>query len=194
MARKKINPDRIPIRISETEARRIIDEESDRMLLCSWTVVLCALASRYDTTAESMISFCEAVNVKSSMLRTCDEVTACLARLENLTGKSFPFYTLSIDHIRSKGDVERLRRRAAVSAMHSMFALIADAVLTHDLMEETDLRFLFQKSHEIAKDFLSGEISLQDLFWVLGEEYSLRLFAQGGRVVLERMERQTGFA
>ena len=190
MARKKTNPGRILVRVSEAEARRIIDKEADRMLLCSWAVVLCAMASRRDTTAEGMLDFCEAVNAKSSRLRTCDEVTACLGRLEELTGKPFPFYRLSIDHIRSKGDVERLRRRAAVSAMHSMFALIADAVVTHHLMDDDDLRFLFQKAHDIAEGFHAGEIATQDLLWVLKEEYGLFLTTQSANVILERMDLQ----
>lgn len=192
MARKKTNPGRIPVRISEAEARRIIDEEADRMLLCSWAVVLCAMASRRDTTAEGMLDFCEAVNVKSSRLRTCEEVTACLERLEGLTEKPFPFYTLSIDHIRSRGDVERLRRRTAVSAMHSMFALIADAVVTHTLMDDDDLRFLFQKAHDIAESFHAGEITTEDLLWVLEEEYGLFLTTQGANVILERIDPQAG--
>lgn len=188
MSRKKTNPSNIPVSISEAEARQIIDEEANRMLLCSWAVVLCALTSRHDTSADSMMAFCEDVNAKSSKLRTCGEVTACLAELEELTGKTFPFYSLSINHIRSKGDVERLRRKSAISAMHSMFALIADAVLTHHLMEKEEVQFLFQKAYVIAQDFHAGEISIGDLLWVLQEEYGLSLAMRGTNVVLEHME------
>lgn len=194
MPRKKTNPGRIPASVSEAEARQIINNEADRMLLCSWAVVLCALASRRDTTAESMMEFCESVNSKSSKLRTCREVTACLASLEALTGKSFPFYALAVDNIRSRGALERLRRRAAVSTMHSMFALIADALVTHHLMEEDDLRFLFQKAYDIAEDFHSGALSLQDLLWVLEEEYALRLTTEGTNVLLECVEQQAPHA
>lgn len=188
MPRKKTNPSRIPASVSEADARRIIDEEADRMLLCSWAVVLCALASRRDTTADRMMDFCEAVNARSSKMRTYEEVAACLAGMEKLTGKDFPFYTLAANNIRSRGDVERLRRRAAVSSMHSMFALIKDAAATYHLMEEDELRFLLQKAHDISTDFHAGEISLQDLLWVLEEEYSLQLSTQGTNVILEYIE------
>ena len=121
-------------------------------------------------------------------MRTSEEVTACLADLEELTGKPFPFYTLSIDHIRTKRDVERLRRRTRISAMHSMFALISDAIRIHHLMENEDLQYLFQKAYDISKGFHDVDITLLDLQWVLEEEYGLCLTMHGTNIMLERIE------
>ena len=184
MSNKKTNPQRIPASISEVEARKLIEVESDKMLLYSWAIVLCALAGWQETTADDLLEFCENVNRKSSKLRTARDVRTSLGNLEALTGRSFPFYNLVIEGLHSKKDIERLKKRARISAMHSMFALIADSVTVHQIMEEDRLRSLFLKVHSIEKAMMDGEISFRDLLWVLEEEYALQITVQGTEVIL----------
>lgn len=185
MPRKKTNPRRVPVCVSSDEARRMIEAEGDRMILCAWAVVLNAMADRWDMTPERLMDFCESVNRGSAGKRTSEGVEASLGRLEALTGQPFPFYSLCVTGLRTQGDVERLRRRADVSAMYSMFALIADAVLSCRFLTEEDIRGLFQKARSLTDELFDGCISLQDLLGVLKDEFGRRLADDGHAVSLQ---------
>lgn len=184
MPRKKTNPSRIPINMSEAEARRFLEEESARMNLCAWGIVLGAVADWQGTTAESLLTFWEAVKDKSPKLRSHRSVEARLAVLEELTGRSFPFHYLRISNLRTQKDIERLCKKADENALHSMFALIADAVLTYHIMPREDVCRLFQKAHVLTDEIFEGRIILQDLQEVLEKEFGLLLVAEGSNVHL----------
>lgn len=175
MARKKKNPSRIPINVSEPEVRRMVEEEADRICLCGWTLVLCALADRWETTAESLVTFCELVNRLTVKPQANAGITERVSALESLTGASFPFHKLNTSGIRTKRDLYRLLRLTDESALHSMFALIADTVLTYSIMEVEDTRILFQKVRLLTDSLFEDRITLQDLRGVLEDEFDLTL-------------------
>lgn len=184
MSRKKTNPGRIPSAISEEEAKRLIENEVDRMILYAWALVLGAMADRPDTTAESLMDFCETVSDGSGRLQSRRDVSPCLSALEELTGLKFPFHTLIVTGIRTKRDVERLRRKADENSIHSMFALIADAALVRGLITKEYAGSLFRKVHVLDEELSEGRISLQDLLGVLEEEFGLLLVAKGAGISL----------
>lgn len=188
MSRKKTNPARIPVSISKDEARKLIENESGRMFLCSWALVLGALADRQDATSKSLLEFCEAVNGASSKPRSRKSIEARLAVLENLTGLPFPFHDLPIGNLRTKRDVERLLQKAGENSIHSAFALIADALLTHHIMSETDVCRLFQKAHILKEELFEQRIVLRDLLGVLEDEFGLRLTEEGSLVILQPIQ------
>ena len=156
MSRKKTNPGRIPSAISEEEARRLIENEVDRMILYAWALVLGAMEDRPDTTAESLMDFCETVSDGSGRLRNRGDVRTCLSALEELTGLKFPFHTLPVTGVRTKRDVERLRRKADENSLHSMFALIADAALARGLITKKYAGSLFRKARALEEEISEG--------------------------------------
>lgn len=185
MSRKKINPARIPVNINEAEARKLVEEKSSQMLLCSWALVLGALADWRGTTAEGLLEFCEAVNGKSTKLRDRKSAEAQLAVLKDLTGLTFPFHSLPVTDLHTKRDVGRLLQKVDENAIHSAFALIADVLLTHNVMPEADVRRLFLKAHKLKEELFEKRISFQDIQGVLKDEFGLQLAMEGSSVFLQ---------
>lgn len=185
MPRKKTNPSRIPFHMNEAEARRFLEEETVRMNIYAWAIVLGAVADRRDTTAESLLTFFEAVNGKSPRLRSRRSVEARLSVLEELTGIPFPFHDLHISNLRTQRDVDRLCQKADENAVHSMFALIADVALAYHIMTKEEVCRLFQKAHVLSDELSEGRIILQDLLEVLEQEFGLLLFMEGSSVRLQ---------
>lgn len=186
--KKKINPNKIPINWSMADTQRASDESTREMVLLAWALVLCALADRRDTTSEMLLSFWDAVNINSGKLNTFADVEKRLDALAAATGIRFPFQVIRADMIKTKGDADRLCRRLRSNALSAMFALIADTVMEQELMEQETLCWVFEKVRGRAEDIESGELSAQDLFGVLEDEYALRLVQREPNVMLEPIE------
>ena len=188
MRKKKTNPNRIPVSWSEADTHQATEETTRDCVLLAWELVLCALADRWDTTAQSLLTFWDKVNTYSTKLNTFEEIETRLDTLAGIIGTRFALHRISTANIHTKGDVERLRRKLRENALHSMFALIADTILQKELMEQDALCRLFEKVRSMAEDLERSVISEPDLLGVLRDEFSLHLFHRDGNGVLELSE------
>jgi len=188
MRKKKTNPNRIPVSWSAEKTQQATDEATREMVLLSWSIVLCVLADRWDTTSEKLLDFWNTMNNSCSKLRDLDDIESRLTSLTGLTGCQFPFHRISALDIRTQGDADRLRRKLRDNALSSMFALISDTILIHGLMDKEGLCHLFVKAQSMLEDLARGDISQQDLLGVLVDEFSLRLYEENNNVVLRPIE------
>ena len=185
MGKKKTNPNRIPATWNEADTKRAVDEVTQDMILRAWALVLCALAGRWDTTAESLLSFWDTVNHSCTKLESVDDIEKRLDSLADTIGVRFPFHRIKTDQIRSKAAVEKAYRKLRQNSLHAMFALIADTVIQKSLMDHETICRLFEKVRDMSLDVERGELSDQDLLGVLEDEFALRLLCRGESVVLE---------
>ena len=187
MGKKKVNANRIPVKWNEDDLYPEMEAITHDMVRLAWALVLSALGDRVDTTADSLLAFWKTVNVSASKLSTYEEIGSRLIMLDKRVGIMFPFRRISAANIRTKADLERLRRKLRENALHAMFALIADTIVERNVMDDETLRWLFTKVRSREEDIANKGLSERDLLNVLEDEFSLLLREKDSDVVLEKI-------
>ena len=165
-------------------------EATDSMVLRAWALVLGALADFSETTTESLVHLWHAVNKYSSTIHTYDDVEEELARIEKICGLKMPYEKLQTKNIKTKGDLERFRRRAQKNALYSAFALIANPIINEKMLSEEMIVKVFRKAYSMDEELTlgkQGRLSLEDLQEMLLDEMGIRLFASNGQIALEEI-------
>jgi len=190
MAKKKVNPNRIPIAANSIDIQQIVNDASDKMVLQAWALILGALADFSDTTTDSLLHLWNTINSFQITICTHDEIAAEIKKIEDLTGLKIPFKQVTSIDIKTQGDLERCKRKAEQNALYSSLGLIACPIMAQKLLPEDVFIRVFRKVFSLDEEISlgkNGRVSLDDILEILKDEYSLILFESDGHTILRRL-------
>lgn len=177
--KKKTNPNRIPVTVSDDDIQEILHSATDGMVLRAWAVVLAAMAGFYETTADSMLNFWEYVSAYRTELSDLDDVERELKRIKETLAIDLSIKRVQSSTIRTRGDLARFTERTRNNGFVTAISIIAEATLEGKYFAEDFCRDIFHKAIELNEDIEEGRISLQDIQNMLIDEYSVRLEGEG---------------
>ena len=187
MAKKKTNPNKIPISPDSFDINEITEDATNTMVLRGWALVLGALANFGETTTENLFHLWKEVNAYSTSIKGYSDVADSLKYIEKIAGISIPFERVYAGNIKTQGDLDKFKRRTYQNALYSAFAIIAEPIIAQKLVCEEDIPLIFQKAYDLDDDIIRGRITLEDIQDMLRDEYSIDLYDEGGRVQLRRL-------
>lgn len=185
MPKKRTNPYRIPVSIRDYDLKDLKAEATTKMVLQEWAIILAAIASFSDITTEHLLSYWDQVNNAATQVDDFESAQKWLSRIQDMASCSLPLRRVNL-HVKTKADINKLQRHLLSNAKATAFAMIVEAMITQEVMEEEDLKTVIRKSVSMNEEIDEGRISVQDLVDMLQDEYSIRLEILEGRTVLHR--------
>lgn len=188
MAKKKQNPNKIPINLNEVDLDKIRMDATNRTVLRVWALVLVAIADFKDTTVETLREAWHVVNLANTKINSFSAVKLQLQAFEKRTGVAIPLYpAVGKEPIRTQGELARFIRRTDRYALSSAYAILSEPMLTRHLFSDEKIGRIFQKAVDMNEELENGQITLDDLLEVLRDEYGVILeeTEKGTRLLLE---------
>ena len=188
MKKKKLNPNRIPIRSADCDLEQIKANAIQDMVLQEWAVVLAALANFEGATAEGMRTIWRRVDMAETRISDFDDVRRELGKIQKLSGVTLPIYSIPTD-VRTRGDYERYILRTRDNSLASAFALILEPIIREEMLPEEDLIIMIKRAAAINEEIAAGEITVRDIQEMLLDEYGVELASAGTATALKVIAR-----
>lgn len=175
MKKKKVNPNRIPVKGSSIDAHALTDKITRDVTFRVWLDFMAALASFSQTTQQTMLDLWENVNVYSSLLSKYNNVAKVLADIESLTGITFEFRPVTTSKHNTKNELQKLESQLQRNAVAAGFALIGGPIIYGKYYDEETTARLFAKAFSYDEDIASGKLKPEDIQMMLQDEYDISL-------------------
>ncbi len=188
MAKKKTNPNKIPIAADSYDIEQITIDATNRNVLKGWTLIFGAFASLNSTTTEGLVDLWEKTNTYSTTILSYDDVADSLKYIEKIADIRIPFEQISTANIKTKGDLDKFIKRANQNALYAAFAIIAEPIIKEKMLPKETISALFSKAYDLEQEILQKRITLQDILDMLEDEYSICLTEWNNKVKLIRMD------
>lgn len=185
MKKKKTNPNRIPVNISEADIEQMKREAVHGTGLQEWAVFLAALSDFAETTADSLLDFYTRANDATTSIKTYDDTQECLANILDIAGATLPLRKVNLN-IKTRKDIEKLCSQMKKNAQAAAFAIILEPVISQEMMEKEKLKTVIQKAVAMNEEIEDGEISVKDIQDMLLDEYGLHLENFENTAILRR--------
>lgn len=185
MSRKKTNPHRIPANINDYNLEGMKFNATMSMVFQEWAIILTAIASFSGITAEHLQTYWAEINNATTQVNNFESTQKWLSKIQDLAGCTLPLRHVNWC-VRTKADIRNLQRRLLNNAQATAFAMLFEAMITHAMMKEEDLRTIIQKTVMMNEEIDEGRISVQDLVDMLEDEYSIKLEILDGKIVLHQ--------
>lgn len=173
-AKKKTNPNKIPISPKDYEIEQIKLDATRGMGLQVWAAFLAALTSFSETTTDSLLDFFSTVNDSTTTIGNFDDTQEWLSKIEEFSGETLPLKRVNLD-IKTKGDLDRFQNCLRRNAQAATFAIILEPTIREHILEEETLKIVIKKVINMIEEIDAGEISVQDIQEMLQDEYGLYL-------------------
>ena len=192
MAKKKLNPNRIPISADSYNIQEIVNKATASNVLRGWGLVLGALANFEDTTTDKLLDLWREVNRYSTTIHNYNDVAKELKIIEEIAKIKIPFEQIKASHIRTQGDLDKFIRKTNQNALYAAMAIIADPIIKQKMFSDEDTALVFRKAYELEEEIGEGRISFEDIVSMLEDEYGLILCVnEHGQAVLTCKDRDT---
>lgn len=187
MAKKKINPNKIPVCASDYDLEQMKLDATRDMSLQIWAVFLLALSGFSEMTSDSLFELYDKVSNATTTIADFDSTQKCLLDIRKLAGVTMELKRVKMD-IHTQGDLDRLQNRLRKNSQAASFAIILDPLITQELMPEEDTIALIRKVVSLNEEIEEGRITVEDIQEMLREEYHLELGRTENLAVLSRQE------
>lgn len=187
MAKRKINPNRIPIAADSFDIQKLALECTNSMVLEGWALVLGAFADFSEATTESLIGLWNSVNAYSSTVHKYADIEEELKKIEQIAGIKVPFERIPAGNIKTQGDLDRFVRKTRKYALYAAFAIIASPIIHQKILCEEDIALLFRKAYSMGEEVSlgkNGRVSMDEILETLEEEFRIRLYVENGQAKL----------
>lgn len=183
--KKKQNPNRIPLSMSESDLNEIKIAISNKMVLRAWALVLAAISSYYDTTTEILNQIWHKVNQYSTTIHNYQDAKTYLQKFKASTGVEIKCEPLVIPEVHTYGDLRMFQRRMSQFAKSMSLAIISEPMLTDSLLPIERIGEVFRKAMDLDQEIEEGRISITDISDMLKDEYGVLLEeGAGGKAYL----------
>lgn len=176
MGRKKVNPNRRPVRENAYDLDQIRAKAAHGAVLQVWAAFLAALSSLKGMTGHKMLSLWTRVTKAPAQIRTLDDTKQELALIRSKTGVDLQVRPLS-DAIRTQADLTRFVRIVTANATATVFTFIISPVVQQEMLPPEDLRLVIRRAVTNSEEIAAGQLSVQDIQEMLQDEYHLQLNA-----------------
>lgn len=187
MAKKRVNPNKIPVSASDYDLEQMKLDATREMSLQIWAVFLLALSGFSEMTSESLFELYDKVSNATTTIADFDGTQQCLSNIRTLAGVTLELKKVKLD-IRTQGDLARLQNRLRRNSQAASFAIILDPIISQKLLPEEDIIALIRKEVSLNEEIEEGRINVEDIQKVLREEYHLELGRTENLAVLSRLE------
>lgn len=187
MAKKKVNPNKIPVSEHDYDLEQMKVEATQNMSLQIWAAFLSALTGFSGTTTDSLLELYDKVSNATTNIRDFDSTQKCLLDIRKLAGVTMELKKVKLG-IHTQGDLDRLRSRLRKNSQAATFAIILDPVISQELLPEEDTVALIRKVVSLNEEIEEGRITVEDIQEMLREEYHLELGRTENLAVLSRQE------
>lgn len=187
MAKKKVNPNKIPVSISDDVLEQMKLEATQDMSIQIWAIFLAALTSFSGTSADSLLALYDQISNATTKIRDFDSTRECLSDICKLAGATMELKKVRLE-VHTQGDLDRLRNRLRKNSQAASFAIILDPVISQELLPEEDTVALIRKMVSLNEEIEEGRITVEDIQEMLREEYHLELGRTENLAVLSRQE------
>lgn len=177
--KKKVNPHKQPVQNADRAA--ILDDVTSRITERCWAAFLGSIIDFSDTTQESIIQIWNDANTESLIVaKEADATKAALKIADEVLGLSMPYDDMGPINLSTKGGINNFIHKAEQKCSYAAFALMAKPMILSGKYSTEFLKRLFTKAQDLANDLaVHRDISLQDIYEVLDEEFGLRIEKSG---------------
>lgn len=187
MGKKKQNPNRVPVSLPEDYMETVKTEETNRMVMRAWALIMAALSSFQETTADSMEQLWHDVNRYPTKIHSYQDAVACLKALEKKTGVHIDCVQIGIIQIKTQGDLIRFHRRLDRYAIGLSWAILFEPMVEKEFFPDEMLRKILEKALSFNEEMEEGRISLEDIQGMLKDEYGVNLESENQVVCFSRV-------
>lgn len=171
MAKKKPNPNKIPVNIDAAVLNQIKLEATNDMVLRAWALILAALSGFYDTKASEMQDVWHVVNLAPTKIRSYQDVKRQLDTILEKTGVQIPIHPVENTAIHTQGELTRYVRKTYRYAMSSALAILFEPIMIAKMYPDEKVGRILQKVLDLDDEIEEERISLQDILEMLLDEY-----------------------
>ena len=187
-AKKKTNPNKIPISLKDYDVEQIKLDATRGMAMQVWAAFLAALTSFSETTTNSLLDFFSTVNDSTTTIGNFDDTQKWLSIIQDFFGETLPLKKVNLN-IKTQGDLDKFRNCLKRNAQAATFAIILEPTIREHILEEEALKIVIKKVLDMIEEIDAGEISVQDIQEMLKDEYGLCL-AQSENLATLRIIRE----
>lgn len=175
MKRKKVNPNRVPIKSSALDVHALTDKITRDVTFRVWLDFMAALAGFADTTQQMMLDLWERVNSCSALVSKHHAVQQVLADIEAISGIHFEFKPVTTPKHNTKSELQKLEHQLQRNAVAAGFALIGGPIIYGNYYDKETTSRLFFKAFSYDKDIVSGKLKAEDIQAMLMDEYDISI-------------------
>lgn len=173
--KKKVNPNRKPVKSEEINSKDITMRSTRGMVFRAWLDILAAMAGFEGTDQKGMMEFWDNVNGFASTVHRYEDVSDVLSQLEELTGIHLEFKPICMTHKYTQGELKKLERQSKRNARATAFALVIEPIVRGGLFDQEMTKKLLQKAYSYDEDIDSGRLKPEDIQMMLLDEYDVFL-------------------
>lgn len=188
MGKKKVNRNRVPIKLDPREIAELTKATTGGCVLLAWAVVLAALSDYRDIAAADMVLLWDIINQYPTSARDLAGVRRELAKVNELTGVAFPV-VLNADDIHTQGELNRYVKRAHKNAVSTSMAILLESIISKNLLPDERLRTVVRKAQLMLEEIEEGSLSVPDIQEMLLDEYQIQLSEGAGGATLQWLKK-----
>ena len=158
MARKKVNPRRVPLAKSEINKDRIVEEAMKDDMYHAWLLVATALVELEYAKPEEIQGLCDQVNLFAKKDATND----AMARADKLMGIGTK-PRLNIERVTSPIELAKFKKKVRRIALHTSLGVICLGLESVFKFDEKDLRRIFLSADLTQAGIDAGKDSYDNL-------------------------------
>ena len=162
--KKRINPNKIPITPSTVDMHALMIEASKDNMLNAWLLVIPELMRVLDLSDTEVFQVWDEVNnYIDAMPAEGEALAACAQNGEQLIGLPTPYRHALKTTVRTKGDLEVLKRHLKEKAVHAALSLIALGLNNTGRCDEGLIRRIFLNVSLTRAEIEAGRTSYESL-------------------------------
>ena len=158
MARKKVNPRRVPLAKSEINKDRIVEEAMKDDMYHAWLLVATALVELEYAKPEEIQGLCDQVNLFAKKDATND----AMARADKLMGIGTK-PRLNIERVTSPIELAKFKKKVRRIALHTSLGVICLGLESIRRFDEKDLHRIFLSADLTQAEIDAGKDSYDNL-------------------------------
>ena len=162
--RKRTNPKKIPVTVGDIDRHELIASVSHGNMYFAWLLMIPVLFQQEGISREQILSLWDVVNnyvSDSSFLgaRLNNELHA----IEEIIGAKAPYPSIPFDRIRTKGDLESVRRKLKKNAIYTAICMILIGLNTAGGFDTATLRRIYTNTDITLAEIEQGINSFENL-------------------------------
>lgn len=162
--KKRTNPNRIPVAYEKIDKSELLASVSHNNMYYAWLLAIPAILEQDGMTREKVIGLWDKVNdYVSSPSFTGSRLKRELSELEKGIGSHAPYPNVPVEDIRTKADLESVRRKLRKNALYTAICMILIGLRKTDELDYEVLRRIYLNADLTLAEIEHGYTSYEDL-------------------------------
>ena len=172
---KKINPNRIPVTMSEANLDAMIARVSNESSYHAWLLLLAAYSNLHSTSCDSIVELWKNTYTEQSEFKGFGDVQTRLNEMENETGVHIELDRIDPDGIGTEGDLLRFQKRLSKNSLWAALCVILETVDRNAMLQEEEVNSIWKRIAATVEEINDGQLSFKDIEDMLEDEYQVKL-------------------